>query len=205
MPRTKENLKDLGNSLHRRLLEGGDPTAGSETVEAFLPRLASALKNRFPGISDPHLITTVATDSVLSFLHHPEVFDQSRSSLIGYLYMDAYRNLQNILTDRQKSVELYHPDPEYSVNALESPDQPDQQLLEESSPILLAVYSLVEDPRDRELVTLMMERVRETEEYSRVLGILDRPAEEQAAVVKRHKDRLKAQLKRKLSRYRSKH
>jgi hypothetical protein len=59
---------------------------------------------------------------------------------------------------------------------------------------------LLPEPKDIEVVLLMMSDVRQTEEYVAVLEIEHLAPQEQAAVVKRTKDRLKKWLQRHLSR-----
>ena len=68
------------------------------------------------------------------------------------------------------------------------------------SPIWQMLSNLLPDPVDQEIVLLMMEGVRETSTYASVLGISDRPSEEQAQVVKRYKDRIKRKLQRNIKR-----
>ncbi len=64
-----------------------------------------------------------------------------------------------------------------------------------SSPAMKRMFAVVTDPVDRRLVELMMDRVRETEAYAEVLGRQHLAAEDQAKIVKRHKDRLKKLLR----------
>jgi hypothetical protein len=57
---------------------------------------------------------------------------------------------------------------------------------------------LLEEPRDRAILRLMMDGVRETEEYAEVLQVHDLAQEEQREIVKRNKDRIKKTLQRHL-------
>jgi hypothetical protein len=58
------------------------------------------------------------------------------------------------------------------------------------------VLSGVLSDRDRRIVKLMLEGVRETSTYARVLEIEDRSLDEQRRIVKQHKDRLKLSARR---------
>lgn len=82
------NLRELGNSLHARLL-GGEESVRAEISERFLPLLITALRRRFLRLTDPHLVDTAAADAVIGYLSHPEKYHPDRGSLIGYLYLNG--------------------------------------------------------------------------------------------------------------------
>jgi RNA polymerase sigma-70 factor (ECF subfamily) len=188
-------LKDRGEALHARLLSRDDICASSEIAETFLPRLSAALRRRFSSLPDPHLTDTAAVDALLQYLSHPERFDPSRGSLIGYLYMDAYGNAVDKLRRERRFVELSTSEFEHLLGAVGSHD-PEAELVEAESPVVATALEAVTSQSDREMLFLMMEGVRETDEYARVLGIEHLSREERAATVKRHKDRLKVALRR---------
>jgi len=190
------DLKELGQALHRRLLTKQDGRVTAEIAEVFLPLLANALHRKFPNLPDPHQAETVAIDSLLRYFAQPEKFDPDKGSLIGYLYLAAYRDLLNLLKHSQKFVELHPRALEHEVSVAVGADNPEAHLLEEASPIVQRALAKVTDPIDRELVALMMDGVRETAAYAAVLGIADSPLREQEKIVKRHKDRLKKMLQR---------
>lgn len=195
----QRDLKDLGEALHHRLLTREDNQVTAEISERFLPLLAQSLKCRFSRLPDPHHIESAAIDSLLHYLAQPEKFDPSKGSLIGYLYLDAARNLLNFLKQQKKSVELQGDLAEYKVPAGED-ENPEMQLIERTSPLVARVLARVSDPVDRELVALMMDGVRETQAYAAALGVAERPAHEREQIVKRHKDRLKKKLQREFKR-----
>ncbi len=202
-----DGLEELGKELHRRLIGGEDARVTAEIAEAFLPELRRALSKRFFNLPDPHLVETVAEDTLLKYFRNPEKFNPARSSLIAYLYMDARGDLLNLLESSRKDVELFLPVSEYEPRATVAGDDPETLLIEEEirkldegSPIVRRAMAKTADGRDRELLELMMYGVRETEVYARALGIEDQPQREQAAIVKRHKDRLKKALRRAIRR-----
>ena len=195
----KANLRESGEALHRRLLGGGDNRVTAEIAELFLPPLAQSLSRRFPRLPDPHQTESAAIDSLLAYLAQPEKFDPAKGSLLGYLHLDASRNLLNFLKSQKKSVELQVELAEYEVPAGED-ENPETQLIERASPLVARVLATVSDPVDREMVALMMDGVRDTAAYAAALGVADRPAREQEQIVKRHKDRLKKKLQREFKR-----
>jgi RNA polymerase sigma-70 factor (ECF subfamily) len=197
-------LRALGDALHDRLRRGEDRRVTAEIAEAFLPPLVKALTRKFSTLPDSHQIQMAATDALMAYFRQPEKFDPARSSLIAYLYLIARRDLLNFLDREKKFVALDLAAAEYEVTAAISADHPadnpEARLLEAASPVVRLMLEKVTDPVDRELVRLMMEGERETSAYAAVLGIEACPLDDQAAIVKKHKDRLKKRLRRELKR-----
>ena len=191
-------LDDIGRVLHERLL-AGDELATSEIAELFILPLVNALNRGFRGLPDPHLVTTAVNDALLGYFSRPDRFDPDRLGLFSYLRMAAQGDLQNSLR-RSKLVELTAPDSEHALEGLKDPADLEASMVKRDSPLLREVNELLTDPMDRRFLGLMMEGVRETSEYAQLLGISDRPVSEQTALVKRHKDRLKKTLQRKMKR-----
>ncbi len=198
---TNLDLKELGNALHQRLL-AGSATATSEIAEVFLPLVTNRLRQRYPNLDDPHLVDTAVEDALVSYFKRPGQYDPAKLSLASYLRMSADGDLRNSLKSQKNDVklnsldqfvELEHSHTEYQLaDGFNLEDQAMNRL----SPIWERLNNLLPDPIDQEIVLLMMEGARDTEAYIEVLGISERSLEEQAAVVKRHKDRLKKVLQR---------
>lgn len=201
MPEERD-FKKLGEELHHRLLARKDNLVNAEIAELFLPPLAQALTRRFPRLPDPHQTATFAINSLLAYIAHPEKFDPAKGSLLGYLYLDASRDLLNFLERQKKFVELHISLTEYETQAIET-ENPETRLLAKSSPLVERALARLDNPTDRKLAALMMDGVRETAVFAAVLGVADRPQREQEKIVKRHKDRLKKTLQRSLRRSRS--
>ena len=192
--------RELTDPLHRRL-QGGDITASAEIAELLLPLVVRSLQRRYPSLHDPHLAETAADDAVLSYLRRPEQFDPSQLPLDRYLVMSARGDLLNLLRkDRSKGpveiVELDHPDREYEADIRDESLGAEEQVLMQESPVWPMLAQLLPNPADREMALLILENVRDTTEYARILGIGGRVTEEQEAEVKRHKDRIKKVLRR---------
>jgi DNA-directed RNA polymerase specialized sigma24 family protein len=201
----QENLKIIGEILHKRLSDKTDNQVSAEISELFLPLLIRSLKKSFGYLTDQHLIETVAEDTLLNYLNNPHIFTPSKGSLIGYLYLDAYWNLKNLAEKEKKIVELYSPISEYEAEIADTKVDPETQLINKEfqdgskgSPLTQKVLLKVTAKLDRELLQLMMNGVRETKAYAQVLKIEDLNIEEQKKIVKRHKDRLKKTIQREI-------
>ena len=194
-----DELKAKGEALHARLLARIDHRVTAEIAEIFLPLLAGALERRFFGATDPHFPETLAIDALLGYLQHPERFDPSKGSLIGYLYMDAYWNGLDLVRRSRKSVELPTSDCEYLLASMGDRSNTEADMIEAASPMVARAFSVVSEGPDREMLSLMMEGERDADAYAEVLGIEGLPRAERSAIVKRHKDRLKAAVRRRLN------
>jgi hypothetical protein len=199
----QEPLEQLGRILHQRLLED-DVTASAEIAETFLPLIAERLRKEYPALHDPHLVETATEDALISYFGRPQQYDPLKGNLHSYLLMSARGDLLNLLKRGKKyadqlrlvgNVELEGSDVEHGVEIQDDFDLEDW-VLARNSPVWQRLRDLLPDSTDQRIVALMMEGIRETNAYADVLGILDRPADEQAAIVKRHKDRLKKKLQR---------
>lgn len=196
----KDNLKEIGYALHSRLLvERG--LVAEQISELFLPLVKNALSRKFPRLNDPHLIQIAANDAVMAYLRRPENFDPAKSSLIAWLYLDARSNLLNLL-EGQKRVERRRSEIEQTLFVNDGANDPERALIEGESPVIKTVRETITDLRDQEMVVLLAEGERETARFAEILEIEHISAIEQAVIVKRHKDRLKAALRRALLRRR---
>lgn len=202
-----EQGKEIGYALHQRLLQG-DVTVTAEIAELFMAQVMISLQKRFPQLDNPHVIGEAVTSAILNYLQRPEQYLPSKRSLAGYLYMSARGDLLNLLNQEKKEtrqvalteiVELSDSDSEHGVEVQDDFDL-ETWVLNQISPIWQRLHHILPDPIDHEFALLMMEGVHETSAFADVLGILDRPSEEQAITVKRYKDRLKKKLQRHIKR-----
>jgi DNA-directed RNA polymerase specialized sigma24 family protein len=196
-------LEKMGKALHQRLLDG-DATAPAEIAELFMPIIIGRLSRRYRNLDDPHLIDTAVEDALMSYFARPQQYDPSKLSLAGYLRMSAKGDLLNLLkqetrtADRQTPIGYVELPSNHAEHGVEVEDDFDLEafVFARRSPVWQLLSDLLPDPVDQEIVLLMMEGIRETSVYASVLSISDRPREEQARIVKRHKDRLKKKLQR---------
>jgi hypothetical protein len=195
------------SSLHRRLLDR-DPLAPADLAREHLEPLVAWLRRRFPftRVEDATLVTA-AIDLLLNLAERPQQFDSDRGSLVGYLRMAAWRDVQNALTrsNRQsrrlvsiETVELGQ-DARNVQGVTNTASDPADVFMRNlpllDSPVLETIQSSF-DAIEWQVVELIVEGERHTAAYARVLDLTHLPALEQASTVKRVKDRLLKRLQR---------
>ncbi len=189
-----------GRALYARLL-AGDAPAPADFAAAYLDPLAARLQARNPRVTDPHFCTVAAGEAIIALIKNPHSYDPARRSLAGYLLMSAQGDLRNLLRQERRhsarradweAVELSPLAGKYLWDANGDPARIVDQHEEAAPPPALPGLT------DRELavLALMREGERKTAVYARVLGITQRPIEEQRQLVKREKDRLQKRLAR---------
>lgn len=205
------DLRARDTALHR-LLIAGDETATSRIAELFLPLLIAGLKREFATLSDRHLLETAVHDALLSYFAQPRQFDPDRLSLAAYLRMSARGDLINAL--KQYSIDAGRTAEIDVENQLRAPEQgigggmePTlwAELPSSRSEIAELVVHLIRDETDRKVVDLMMEGVRDTAAFAKVLGIDSASQQQQRKIVKQHKDRIKKTIQRGVEKRRDPH
>lgn len=191
-------------TVHQRLLRG-DPTASADAAELLLDPVVARLQRKWPGIAHTDACYDAAVDVLIVYLNDPTRYQPTRSSLAGWLVMQAHCDLLNDQASRPKQFErLWLVESALPVNPSsgEMPTVGDQVPSLDALPevdgslVLAAVREAFPDERDRQLIWLMcIEGSRSTEEAARVLGLSGLPTE-QRAEVKRHKDRIMRRLRR---------
>jgi len=201
-----EDLREMGNRLHQKML-AGDVTVFGEIAEFMFPIITDRLSRKFPNLDDPHLIDTAIVDALLNYEKNPYQYDPSKKRLDNYLYMSANGDLINLLERNKKdhvlvalpeNVELDEEDSEYKVEVPEvsSETNVEADVFARLSPTWRNLRQLFPDEVDQAMLQLILDNIRETSYYADVLGITELPPAEQAAIVKRHKDRIKKKLLR---------
>jgi RNA polymerase sigma-70 factor (ECF subfamily) len=194
--------REFGEGLHQRLL-GGDPIASSELVLAYLDPLIRRLGRRFPTIADITIIHDAVTDALLQYVQFPQRFNPAKASLDGYLSMAARGDLLNALRKerrrmtRQVRLESVA-ERELRGNSLVERDNEDasSEALVSASQLMRRLQREISDPRDREVLQLMLEGERKTARFANALAIHNLSEGEQRRIVKRCKDRLTKRLQR---------
>ncbi|MBX9583718.1 MAG: hypothetical protein K2X87_25730 [Gemmataceae bacterium] len=176
----------------QRLLADPD-TAGAFAIAVLRP-LEADLADRFRS-DHPDDLAAAADTAVAALVRRPDRYDPARLPVRAYLLMAARRDLLN-LRDRERrhhrgripwaAVELDPP-----AGNDEGEDDPPGF----DSPALAAAIEEL-SAVERQGLDLMRAGVKDTPAFARLLGMADRPAGEQAAEVKRLKDRIMARLKR---------
>lgn len=200
-------MAGIGEELHARLLAGTSATVTSEIAEAFLARVTNSLRKEFLTLADQHLVDVAVEDALISYFDNPARFDPQRAGLATYLYRRARSLLLNLiksqknLFEKEKAVELEDEEAVYQMTESETADV-EQSLAqrEMDEAIWRKLCEIFTDRRDLELMKLMMEGIRETTSYAELLGASSLSTDEQASLVKRHKDSLKKAVQRKYRR-----
>jgi RNA polymerase sigma-70 factor (ECF subfamily) len=196
-------------AFHQRLLSDNDLTASAEFAEWLYPVLvretyARACSNTAGGSGavDWDLVEEAVGQALLDYIEAPERYDAEDAPLQRYLVMAAYRDFQNLRgkearrTQPQRYLSLLNTEEECNVVVDEAQDV--EQIIGRIH--AEALWQVIEehfpDPTERQIVELMVDRVRPVQPYAQLLGLTDLPADEQAKRVNRVKDRIKKRLRR---------
>jgi len=194
-------------TLHGRLLSG-DPIVSEELASKYLPVIQThvAARAHTHGVHDEDLINDATVEAVFSYIQHPEKFDGSKSSLLGYLKRAAERDLINLVQKdrRRRRGEELQEDVEESILARKKSSEIDTIVRGSEQEAIsriqrqrdLAGIAASSNKRDNALLRLMVEGERSTCKFAAILGVATLPIAEQRRIVKQHKDRLKVQMKR---------
>jgi RNA polymerase sigma-70 factor (ECF subfamily) len=187
-------------ALHDRLL-GGDRLASEELSRLLLPPLVEEIARRFRGV-DEHLVSDGVIDAVLDYCAHPQQFDASKDvPLDRFLTTAAWRNVGNLLTSerrrkqREQKVGSKKREADVALDPVARNIQ--QEELQELDEKQAAMFAALDDPKDKEILRLKLDGVRDTGDFARVLNITHLPVAQQRQEVKRQKDRVIRFLRRK--------
>lgn len=184
-------------AIHERLL-AADPTAPAELAEVILGPLKQALVARNPRIGDQTLLDDAVADALIDYIKKPERFDPDKAGLFGYLEMAAQADLKNALAKRRRRRTWETPLDEVEVDTLRGKKEANgTDIVDalEAERIRRLLDEHFTDPKDRQMVDLIIDKERSTQAFAAILGIEGLPVDEQRRQVKRHKDRIKKRLK----------
>lgn len=200
-------LPEIRSTLNRRLLEiharllARDPIATAECAEIVLPPLKRALASIFRSVRDDALINDAAVDAYMEYVRSPERYDSQQSSLFSFLKLAAKRDLLNALRKNKKfqlARSLEEEGVELGVLSGNRPsrvskhDQKESEIVTQidSKERVRHIFSVVQEPRDRAVLKLMMDGERKTSAFAVALGISHLSKREREHRVKQCKDRL---------------
>lgn len=184
---------------HQRLLDG-EETASTELIEHHLDLLIQHLRSRFPENKDEDLFSEAAIDALLNYVKRPSQFDPGKRGLKGYLQMAAEGDFRNL-----KAKQTRHSKRTISLDSVELGGFAGNVMVQEDAffeselgveDLRNQVLALFESETDKRLVELLMDGVRETQPYARVLGLESKDIAFQREAVNRHKERLKKTIRR---------
>ena len=201
-------------TLHEQML-AGDPTLLADIARLVLESLIAQLRHEFREVDD-HLLQEKAADALLEYGKDPSQANaKAGAGVMGFLVMRAKsRVISGIRKERRREqaegrfahglgatkaagnpVELRLVRGEHHSEGPSDTVSAPSLELEERLEIEARVQDVLAGAQskiDQQILRMMLDGVRATPEYARVLGIEDRPVEEQRRIVKQHKDRLKA-------------
>lgn len=196
-------------ALHQRLLADDDPTASAEVSEWLYPLLvretyARACANAAgsSAVVDRDLVEEAVGNVLLGYIDAPERYNPENASLQRYLVMAAYRDFQNL-----SAKEARHTRPQRYLSLL-TLEREEEDVVDEQQDVeqiigrihAESLWRVIDEhfpnPTDRQIVELIVERVRAMRPYAQLLGIAHLPADQQAKEVKRAKDRITKRLRR---------
>jgi DNA-directed RNA polymerase specialized sigma24 family protein len=152
------------------------------------------------------IVAESAEDALLSLIRNPGSFQPEKGDLEPFLRMSAQGDLRNRLRKEARhrsgresleSVELSDPDGKY-LGRSDDPSLPlqiEEELLDRQRRVPPEVRDGLTGPESR-VLDLMLLGERRTPAYAEILGIADRPAEEQRRTVKQVKDMLQKRIVR---------
>jgi hypothetical protein len=196
-------------AIHRRLLASDDPTASAELAEWLYELLVRETSARAcagviggAGSVDLALVEEAVGQALLDYITVPQRYDPEHASLQRYLVMAAYRDFQNM-----SAKEARRAAPQRYLSALAAEQEEhdladDQQAIEriieriDAENLWQKIQEHFPDPTERQIVVLLVERVRSPQPYAQLLGLAHLSADEQAEAVRRVKDRLARRLRR---------
>ncbi len=191
--------RDTLHALHDRLLRG-DRLASEELSRLVLPALAAETARKFPRV-DEQIVNDGVSDAVLDYCTNPQRFDTAQHvPLDRFLATAAWRNVANLRVGerRRKQRERRAGGKKCETDVALDPvarniQQEEQRQAEQKREVLFAA---LKTPRDREMLALWLDGVKDTGEFARVLNITDLPFQKQKDEVYRNKERIIRFLRR---------
>jgi DNA-directed RNA polymerase specialized sigma24 family protein len=176
-----------------RLRDPADRSASGDFAAAWLPDLVAFL-TRPHLTTDEALVQEASGTAIIDFLKAPDRFDPSKRSLEGYLRMAAEGDLRNAIERdaRRRRREVSFP---VELDPAAGNESDDERPRLDDFPELVAVRDALPEA-DRAVFELIEAGVRATAPYAELLGLAGLPPDEQAAAVKRAKERILKRFQR---------
>jgi RNA polymerase sigma-70 factor (ECF subfamily) len=181
------------DELHRAIVGQTDPTATARAFDLLLEPLKVRLRFRWPNMSQDEL-ESWAIDSLIAYLENPARYDPKQSALQTYLVMDADGDIKNAYSSAQATRERFVGDVEDEASRRNETTDDEKFNLDDRA-LYARLREAFPDERDRKVIELMLQNVRETAAYADVLAVAHLSSAQQAAEVKRVKDRIKKRLR----------
>ena len=189
---------------HQRILRR-DITAFAELCEIVLPQLVTFLQTIFPA-HDSHLREQVVIDCLLDYQARPQQYNPEKLALWPFLRMAVRRDMLNMLDKQGRYSHRLYPidDPHIASQLPPVEDVQEAMALDEwlqrhtdkpREEIITALQAELE-PRDQQMLWLMLDGVRETSAYAAIMGLTHLDVANQRREVKKAKDRILKKVQR---------
>lgn len=185
-----------------------DPVVSGELWERLHVPLFRRLRGRLATLDEADVQDAI-TDAICRYCERPEAYHPEKLELDKYLAMAAHRDLLNLIAKRMRKTKgmivipfdpVEHDRPDGNTwqgtagsSVEDSGVLPDGVAWETWMQKLREIFPT---ESDREVLEMMIDRVRETEKYARVIGCDHLDLEAQRKLVKQAKDRIRIRLKR---------
>ena len=190
-------------------VRAGDPSARQAFAQETLARLSLRVQSANRR-EDRDTCDTAVADAIVEFLDHADRFDPDRLDVIDYLFIAAHRNVKDLRRSQRWCGVLKklgkHSRNFVELDSLDSNnlwrDNEDPAISLERAEERRLMIERIEVIRSRlsnlEAIVfdLMLNGVRDTEAFAKVLNVTHLPEKERRSYVKRFKDRLMRKLKR---------
>ena len=183
--------------VHCRILRG-ERDVVEEFVSEALPLLCRRMARRFPQ-TESEIVNDGVTDALLDYVRRPSSWVPAKGlSLYGFLHLAAWRNVCNLVHQRQRLCRLECPTDIVHEPYWVSTSDSGFELLpgRDRRKILGQVLSLVHDATDRQVLRMQFDGERDSQRFAAALGLLDLPKARQRKEVKRAKDRIAKVIQR---------
>jgi hypothetical protein len=187
-------LGDRLNAIHARLV-AGRPTASLDLFEAALDPLIGFLRRQLK-LSEEDAYDR-AVDAIMTYVHSPEIFDVTKSSLWTFLCLIGQRRTKDVRRAAKKhgrleekygyGIELW------SVQA-NNPSEAFENARDAEAIMSLHGSTIAKNDTERKVLDLFLQGESAVELYAEVMGL--GPDDDAPAEVKRALDRIKARLKK---------
>lgn len=170
-----------------------DSDTAADFAELVLGPLIQALAARHSD-APPDDLETAAGDALLELFDNPSRFDPTRRGLAGYLLMAAEGDLRNLRAKERRHHRQRIPGDVVELDPAARNEEGADLPPWDSPQLQAALVALT--PHERAVLELQRGGERRTAAFAELLGLADRSADEQAAEVKRVKDRALKRVQR---------
>ena len=187
-------------ALHQRLLVR-DRLAAVDLANLLYDTLVRAVRARVDQTTDPELIEDAVVEALMSYVDDPQKYDPEKGSLRVYLTIVAHSDLKNALRKAHHRSLLHVSLSDSGLQEQSIVDYNQQDDGNTRAKVVEKIWVWLEeifpDPIDQKIAELIMNKVRSPEPYIEAMKLENQSRKEQLTQVRRAKDRISRQMRRK--------